>query len=149
MTALKTLKLSLSSRAKRDQSKRDALSKLIAYMDRRLNMMHYQRLIEDDLPIASGIVEGAARYVIGERMDCSGMRWICERAEALLRLRCIELNGDWDHFFAWGYEHWVEKMRQGEKVIVRKKTPDDLPNIDSLDTSDTDDNEQAEWPNAA
>jgi hypothetical protein len=40
-------------------------------------------------------------------------------------------------------------MRQGEKVIVRTKTPDDLPNIDSLDTSDTDDNEQAEWPDAA
>jgi hypothetical protein len=118
-------------------------------MDLRLTMMHYQQLIEDDLPIASGIVEGAARYVIGERMDCSGMRWICERGEALLRLRCIELNGDWDHFFAWGYEHWVEKMRQGKKVIVRKKTPDDLPNIDSLDTSDTDDNEQAEWPDAA
>ncbi len=146
---LKKLKLSLSSRAKRDQSKRDALGKLIAYMDRRLNMMHYQRLIEDDLPIASGIVEGAARYVIGERMDCSGMRWICERAEALLRLRCIELHGDWDRFFAWGYEHWIEKMRQGEKVIIRQETPDDLPNIDSLDTSDIDDNEQAEWPNAA
>ncbi len=149
VTALKTLKLSLSSRAKRDQSKRDALSKLIDYMALRLTMMHYQQLIEDDLPIASGIVEGAVRYVIGERMDCSGMRWICERAEALLRLRCIELNGDWDHFFAWGYEHWVEKMRQGEKVIVRKKTPDGLPHIDSLDTADTDDYEQAEWPDAA
>ncbi len=149
VTELKKLKLSLSSRAKRDQSKREALSKLIAYMARRLNMLHYQRLIEADLPIASGIVEGAARYVVGERMDCSGMRWIAERGEALLHLRCLELNGDWDHFFAWGYERWIEKMRQGERVIVRKETPDDLPNIDSLDTSDTDDNEQAEWPDAA
>jgi hypothetical protein len=149
VTELKTLKLSLSSRAKRDQSKRDALSKLINYMDPRLNMMHYQRLIEDDLPMASGIVEGAARYVIGERMDCSGMRWICERGEALLRLRCIELNGDWDRFFAWGYERWIEKMQQGEKVIVRQKTPDELPSIDALDTSSTDDNEQEEWPDVA
>ena len=82
-------------------------------------------------------------------MDCSGMRWICERGEMLLHLRCIELNGDWDHCFAWEYEHWIEKMRQGERVIVRKETPDDLPNIDSIDTSDTDDNEQAEWPDAA
>jgi hypothetical protein len=89
VTELKTLKLALSSRAKRDQSKRDALSKLIDSMDLRLNMLHYQRLTEEDLPMASGIVEGAARYVIGERMDCSGMRWICERGEALLRLRCI------------------------------------------------------------
>ena len=41
----------------------------------------------------SGIVEGAARYVVGERLDCSGMRWIPERAEALFHLRCIELTG--------------------------------------------------------
>ncbi len=149
LTTLKTLKLSVSSRAKRDQSKREALSKLVKYMDLRLSMMHYQQLIEDDLPIASGIVEGAARYVVGERMDCSGMRWIAERGEALLRLRCIELNGDWDHFFAWGYQHWIDKMRQGEKVIVRKEHPDDLPNIDSLGTSDTEGSKQAEWPNAA
>jgi hypothetical protein len=149
LTILKQLKLGLSSRAKRDQSKREALSDLVADMDLRLGMMHYQQLIEDDLPIASGIVEGAARYVVGERMDCSGMRWIAERGEALLRLRCIELNGDWDHFFAWGYEHWIEKMRQGERVIVRKKHPDDLPSIDSLGTSDTDGNQQAEWPDAA
>ena len=40
--------------------------------------------IENDLPIATGIVEGAVRYVIGERIDCSGMRWIPKRAEALL-----------------------------------------------------------------
>ncbi len=149
LTTLKTLKLSVSSRAKRDQSKREALSKLVKYMDLRLSMMHYQQLIEDDLPIASGIVEGAARYVVGERMDCSGMRWIAERGEALLRLRCIELHGDWDHFFAWGYQHWIDKMRQGERVIVRKEHPDDLPNIDSLGTSDTEGSIQAEWPNAA
>jgi hypothetical protein len=46
--------------------------------------------------IASGVVEGAARYVVGERLDNSGMRWIEERAEAVLLLRCIEVNGDWE-----------------------------------------------------
>ena len=40
------------------------------------------------------MVEGAARYVVGERLDNSGMRWIEERAEAVLLLRCIEVNGD-------------------------------------------------------
>ena len=82
-------------------------------------------------------------------MDGSGMRWIGERGARLLPLRCIEFKGDWDHCFAWEYDHWREKMRQGERGIVRKETPDDLPNIDSIDTSDTDDNEQAEWPDAA
>lgn len=53
-----------------------------------------------DLVLASGVVEGAARYVVGERLDQSGMRWVVQRAEAVL-LRCIEVNGDWEKYFAW------------------------------------------------
>ena len=72
---------------------------MISYIEKRLDMMNYKKYIDEDIPIGTGIVEGAVRYVISERMDCSGMRWIPERAEYLLRLRCIELNGDWDEFF--------------------------------------------------
>jgi hypothetical protein len=129
---LKKLKLSLSSRAKRDQDKREKVSKLIRYMEKRPTMMKYKQLIDEDMVIASGVVEGAARYVIGERMDCGGMRWIPERAEALLKLRCIELNGDWDHFFNWGYQQWIDKMNDGEKVIIRSEIPDPLDTVDSI-----------------
>ena len=38
------------------------------------------------------------RYVIGQRFDAAGMRWITERSEALLQLRCIEINEQWDDF---------------------------------------------------
>lgn len=129
---LKHLKLGVSARAKRDEKKRKKLSDLIQYMAKRPSMLHYKQLIDEDLVIASGIVEGAARYVVGERMDCGGMRWIPERGEALLHLRCIELNGNWDHFFAWGYQKWLEKMRTGEKVKIRTEEPDPLDTIDSI-----------------
>jgi len=82
--------------------------------------MNYKEYIEEDLPIASGIVEGAARYVVGERMDCSGMKWIPGRAEALLHLRCIELNGDW------AYKNWKDKLGKEEKVLVRTNEPMEL-----------------------
>ncbi len=107
----------------------------MAYLKPRIEMMNYKKLIDEDIVIASKIIEGAARYVVGERMDCGGMRWIPERAEALLHLRCIELNGDWDHFFEWGYEHLMGKMKQGEKVIIRQEKPDKLHQIDALDIS--------------
>ena len=123
---LKDMKNKLSSRAKRDKHKREILKEVINYMDRRLDMMNYKNYIEEDLPVASGIVEGAARYVVGERMDCSGMRWIPGRAEALLHLRCIELNEDWDKFFGWVYERWKVKLRGNEKVIIRSNKPIDL-----------------------
>ncbi len=83
-------------------------------------------------------------------MDCSGMRWIPERAEALLRLRCIELNDDWDHVFEWGYTRWMEKMRQGESIIIRQEKPDDLPDITSFSKSlIADDEKEGEWADAA
>jgi hypothetical protein len=88
--------------------------------------MNYGELQKEDLVIATGVIEGAARYVIGERMDCSGMRWIAERAE--MRLRCIELNGEWDQFFYWTYS----KIKQGQiqnstAYRLRSKQPNPLP----------------------
>jgi hypothetical protein len=105
----------------------------LQYMESRLDMMNYKEYIEEDLPIASGVVEGAARYVVGDRMDCSGMRWIPGRAEALLHLRCIELNGEWDQFYEWVYKRWKDKLRQKQKVIVRTNKPIGLPPSSTID----------------
>jgi hypothetical protein len=83
------------------KGRRKALTKLINYLGRRLKMMRYGEWMDKDLVIASGQVEGAVRYLVGERFDCAGMRWIQGKAEALLHLRCIELNGDWQKFATW------------------------------------------------
>ncbi len=78
--------------------KRKRLGEALNYLSARVEMMNYGELLRDDLEISSGPVEGAVRYVIGQRFDSAGMRWIRERAEALLQLRCIEVNGEWDDF---------------------------------------------------
>ena len=74
---------------------------MIGYLEPRLDMMRYGEWMEQDLVIATGQVEGAVRHLVGERFDCAGMRWVQEKAEALLHLRCIELNGDWEKFVTW------------------------------------------------
>src|SRR5436190_22320974 len=89
----------------------------------RLEVMRYPELRAADLVIASGVVEGAARYVVGERMDCAGMRWTVGRAEALLQLRCIELNGDWEPFFDWAQQRWVKQLRQAKAVRLKTDRP--------------------------
>lgn len=70
----------------------------VNYLRTRRDMMNYRELDEADLDWASGIVEGACRYVVGQRFDEGGMRWRKERAAPLLHLRTIELNGWWQHF---------------------------------------------------
>jgi hypothetical protein len=60
--------------------------------------LHYARLRRADLDIGSGVVEGAARHLVGVRLDGPGMRWGRDRAEAVLHLRCVLINGLWDDF---------------------------------------------------
>jgi hypothetical protein len=81
-----------------NKGKRKRLDQTITYLEKRVHMMNYKELLEQDLEIGSGMVEGAVRYVVSQRFDSAGMRWIRERAEALLQLRCIEINGEWDAF---------------------------------------------------
>lgn len=81
-----------------NKGKRKRLDQTITYLEKRVHMMNYKELLEQDLEICSGMVEGAVRYVVSQRFDSAGMRWIRERAEALLQLRCIEINGDWEAF---------------------------------------------------
>jgi hypothetical protein len=81
-----------------NKGKRKRLATAIGYFEPRISMMNYADLRKQDLVIGSGAVEGAVRHVVAERFDCTGMRWTRERAEPLLQLRCIEINGDWEAF---------------------------------------------------
>jgi hypothetical protein len=111
------------------KGKREVRRKAVNYLQKRQELMKYGEWRERDLVLASGVVEGAARYVIGERLDNSGMRWIVERAEAVLLLRCIEVNGDWDAFFAFSEEQRRDKMREGKVVQIRSQSPTQLPQV--------------------
>jgi len=81
-----------------NKSRRDAVETAVGYLGKRVHMMNYDYLVAEDLEIASGAAEGGVNYVIAVRFDNGGMRWIRERSEPLLQLRCIEINGDWDSF---------------------------------------------------
>jgi hypothetical protein len=105
------------------RAKRKGLEKVIGYVEPRVSMMKYAEWREQNLVIASGQVEGAVRHVVGERMDCAGMRWIPGRAQALLQLRCIELNGDWDEFISWSDQEYQKRLILYEAVQIRSDEP--------------------------
>jgi hypothetical protein len=105
------------------KGRRKALMSVIGYLQPRLDMMRYGEWLEKDLVIASGQVEGAARHLVGERFDCAGMRWTQGKAEALLHLRCIELNGDWQKFVAWFQGKTLRRLKRGRRVKVLTNQP--------------------------
>lgn len=105
------------------KGRRTALASLIGYLQPRLEMMRYGTWIEQDLVIASGQVEGAVRHLVGERFDCAGMRWTQKKAEALLHLRCIELNGDWQKYVAWFQGKTLRRLKHGQRIKVLTNQP--------------------------
>jgi hypothetical protein len=105
------------------KARRAALESLIGYLQPRLDMMRYGEWIAQDLVIASGQVEGAVRHLVGERFDCAGMRWTQAKAEALLHLRCIELNGDWQKYVAWFQGKTLRRLDRGRTVKVLTNQP--------------------------
>jgi hypothetical protein len=110
------------------KSQRECLQKVRKYLNKRLDKMDYKSLRERDLEISSGAVEGAVNYVIAKRFDSGGMRWIKERAEALLQLRCIEVNNDWDDFISFVHDRTREQAQQSRKIISLKcQEPAPLP----------------------
>jgi hypothetical protein len=74
------------------------LRKLCKFLEKNLHRMHYGRYLRAGYPIATGVIEGACRHVIKDRMERAGMRWKIQGAEAMLELRTIETNGDWEEF---------------------------------------------------
>jgi hypothetical protein len=79
------------------RGKRKRMKQGIGYLKKNQDRMPYDELRRDGLDIGSGAVEGAVRQ-LGMRLDGQGMRWSPARAEYILQLRCIVINGMWEEF---------------------------------------------------
>jgi len=81
-----------------NKARRAKILEVSKHLAKHQNRLRYHELRRDDLDIGSGAVEGAVRNLVGMRLDGPGMRWSRDRAEHILHLRCILLNGQWDDF---------------------------------------------------
>jgi len=78
----------------------ETLLSVAAYYERNQAYMRYGEYLADGWPIATGVIEGACRHLVKDRCELSGMRWTQSGAEALLQLRSVAENGDWEAFHA-------------------------------------------------
>jgi hypothetical protein len=77
---------------------RERLRKACNFLKRNEHRMRYDEYLKAGYPIATGVIEGACRHVIKDRMERAGMRWKIPGAQAMLHLRAISASGDWDSF---------------------------------------------------
>ena len=84
------------------------------YLTNKAPYLDYPTALEQGWPIATGIVEGACRHLVKDRFDITGARWGLAGAEAILKLRAIKANGDFEEY--WRYHlaqerHHVHEAR--------------------------------------
>jgi hypothetical protein len=85
--------------------KRRVLRSVIGYYDNHRNSMRYDKYLAAGYPIGSGVVEGACRHLVKDRMERTGMRWTVSGARAILQLRATYLNDDWNDFVKYRVEN--------------------------------------------
>jgi hypothetical protein len=71
--------------------------------------MRHEICLAKGYPIGSGVIEGACRHLINDRLELTGMSWTLQGAESMMRLRAVHINKDWDEF--WTYRRQQERLR--------------------------------------
>jgi hypothetical protein len=105
------------------RSKQRDFKKAIAYMERNRTFMAYDLYLAEGYPIGSGVAEGGCKHLVGDRMESTGMRWSLHGAQAILDLRSVSINGDWEAF--WRFHAAREKAR----LYGPKHTTDSVRNV--------------------
>jgi hypothetical protein len=95
--------------AGRGKTRRRAAEKTAAYLEAKAPYLDYPAALAAGWPIATGVIEGACRYLVKDRMDITGARWGVQTAEAILKLRAVLANGDFDDYWAWHLDREHER----------------------------------------
>ena len=73
----------------------------VAYLTAKTPYLDYPRALAAGWPIATGVIEGACRHLIQDRMGITGARWGLPGAQAMLWLRALRANGDLTDYWNW------------------------------------------------
>ncbi len=99
-----------------------ALEKLeahLGYFETNRDRMKYEEYLERGFPIGSGVVEGACRNLVKDRMERTGMRWRTSGAQAILDLRAVYLNDDWNQFHKYLIRREQKRLYPNRKRLIR------------------------------
>ncbi len=91
------------------QKERGPVEKCAEYVLKNKERLDYASALAEGWPIATGVIEGACRYLVKDRMELTGARWSLEGAEAVLCLRSLHASGDLDDYM--GFHIAQERQR--------------------------------------
>jgi hypothetical protein len=97
---------------------KQALGRICSYLNKNRQRMRYNEYLREGYPIASGVIEGACRHLIKDRMERAGMHWTLMGAQAMLDLRSVWIGGQWQTFQQQRIEQETERLYPHRKLVA-------------------------------
>ncbi len=101
-----------------DALKRKALARICGYFNEHRARIRYDEYLRQGYPIASGVIEGACRHLIKDRLERAGMHWTMAGAQAMLDLRSVLIGGYWDAFQQERIERETERLNPHRSLVT-------------------------------
>lgn len=115
-----------ATRRKIASQARAPVDKCAGYLLKNKPYLKYHLYLKEGLPIATGVIEGACRHLIKDRMDVTGARWSLQGAEAIIKLRSLRSSGDFERY--WQFHEDQEFIRNHQTLYADPTTLDRLQN---------------------
>ena len=106
------------------KEKRVPIEKCSGYLLKNKPYLQYHLYLKEGLPIATGIIEGACRHLIKDRMDVTGARWSLKGAEAIIKLRSLRSSKDFESY--WQFHEEQEYIRNHQSLYENPSILDRL-----------------------
>ena len=103
--------------------KRKVVRSAVEYLANNREHMRYDEYLAAGYPIGSGVAEGACRHLVKDRMEQTGMRWTVEGAQAMLYVRALYLNDQWEEFLEFRAEQEQTRLYRQLRHSGRRVTP--------------------------
>jgi hypothetical protein len=82
------------------------------YLSNHSPYLRYDHYLANGLPVATGVIEGACRHLVKDRMAVTGARWSLNGAEAVLQLRALRSSRDFDEYWTFHEAREYERSHQ-------------------------------------
>jgi hypothetical protein len=104
-----------------DSSQRTGAAACVRYLTSKHEYLRYDQALQAGWPIATGVIEGACRHLIADRLSIGGARWGLDGAEAVLTLRAVISNGDYQEYWRFHLEREHQRLypdtKQGQYTL--------------------------------
>jgi len=98
--------------ARLNKQKRLKADTCAKYLTNKADYLDYPTALASGWPVASGVIEGTCRYLVADRMDITGARWSTNGAEAVLKLRAVRANNDFEDYWTFHLNNERHRVHQ-------------------------------------